>query len=192
MLWGYIRVSKAGPSLEEQIDFLRKAGCDDISVTGNLFIDDLARARAGDQLLERERAISGLQAGDTLVIAKASRLGVSASDIVEALKGIAIKQAHLLVADSGLEISPSPNSVLVLDFIQTVEDENKDEAITKMRQARLMTGNLGGAPKKYSKDVLESAKRLWGDPRYMVSQIVEETGISRRTLYRCFGERTFK
>lgn len=192
MLRGYIRLSKAGPSLEDQQKALAQAGIVDFSAHGPVYVDNIPRSRAAPSFPQREYAIRSLVRGDRLVIACASRIGISSADILATLTAIAENGAQLCDAETGQTIEPTPEALQALRFAERAESDNRKETAAKMRQQRVATGRLGGAPEKLTGELLAEARELWKDHKFSVSQIAERTGISRRTLYRHLGERFSK
>lgn len=186
---GYIRLSRAGPSLEVQKEALRSAGITDFSEFGPVYVDEIPKGRRITGLPERDAAIRSLLPGDELVVASASRLGTSASDVLAAIQRIGAKEAVILDAETGETISWHPDALKVAEYARRAERANRSEITAKMSLKRAESGKLGGAPTKKWKVSQKRAREMWNDPTRSASEVAELVGISVPTLYRRFGER---
>jgi DNA invertase Pin-like site-specific DNA recombinase len=186
---GYIRLSKAGPSLEDQKKALASAGIDDFGEYGPVYVDELPKRRSGPVLPQRADAIRSLEAGDELVVASAARLGASAGDVLDAMQEIAKRQAAVYDVETGQRIEWHPYAIAVIEFARRAESESRKEIAAKMRQRREASGKIGGAPEKLAGAALKEAKRLWADTTLSSAQVAAEVGVNVRTLYRRLGDR---
>lgn len=186
---GYIRLSKAGPSLEDQQKALANAGIDDFSEYGPVYVDEVPKRRNAPTLPQRFQAIRSLEAGDELVVSSASRLGTSAGDVLDAMRAIAERRAALYDAETGETVVWHPDATKVIEFARRAEGENRKEIAAKMRHSREASGKIGGAPEKLSGAALKEAKRLWADATLSSAQVAEQIGVNVRTLYRRLGDR---
>lgn len=186
---GYIRLSKAGPSLEDQQKALVSAGIDDFSDYGPVYVDEVPKRRNAPTLPQRYEAIRSLEAGDELVVSNASRLGTSAGDVLDAMRAIADRRAALYDAETGETVVWHPDATKVIEFARRAEGENRKEIAAKMRRSREASGKIGGAPEKLSGAALKEAKRLWADATLSSAQVAEQIGVNVRTLYRRLGDR---
>ncbi len=186
---GYIRLSKAGPSLEAQKAALEAAGIEDFSEYGPVYVDEVPKRRNAPTLPQRFEAIRSLEAGDELVVSNASRLGISVGDVFDAMKAIADRKAALHDAETGETVAWHPDAMKVIEFARRAEGENRKEIAAKMRQSREASGKIGGAPEKLSGTALKEAERLWADTTLSSAQVAEKIGVNVRTLYRRLGDR---
>ena len=189
---GYIRLSKAAPSLKEQQAALRSVGLTDFSDEGPVFVDEPPRRRpkpGEDPLAQRRMAIVSIGPGDELVIASAARLGTSPSDVLAALVEIARRGGAVYDVEAGKPIRWHPDALDAIEFVQRAETGQRREVTTKMRAKKVAIGALGGAPVKLEGEALAEAKRLWADPAFSAAQVAEKAGVTERTLYRRLGER---
>lgn len=186
---GYIRLSKAGPSLQDQQKALASAGIDDFSEFGPVYVDDIPKRRNAPTLPQRFEAIRSLEAGDELVVSSASRLGTSAGDVLDALRAIADRRAALYDAEIGETIVWHPDAAKLIAFAHRAESENRKEIAAKMRHSREASGKVGGAPEKLSGTALNEARRLWADTTLSSAEVAERIGVNVRTLYRRLGDR---
>ncbi|MCA1490739.1 recombinase family protein [Ensifer sp. NBAIM29] len=185
---GYIRLSKAGPSLEDQQKALASAGIDDFSEYGPVYVDVIPKHNQ-PTLPQRLEAIRSLEAGDELVVASASRLGTSTGDVLDAMKAIGDQKAALFDAETGETVIWHPDTAKVIEFARRAEGENRREIAAKMRRARVTSGKVGGAPERFGAEALAEAEKLWADPKLSSSEVARLTGINVRTLYRRLGDR---
>lgn len=186
---GYIRLSKAGPTLDAQKVALEKAGIEDFSEYGPVYVDEIPKRRNAPTLPRRHEAIRSLEAGDILVVSSASRLGTSAGDVLDAMQAISGRRAALYEVETEQTIVWHPDATKVIEFARRAEGENRKEIAAKMRQSREATGKIGGAPEKLSGAALIDAKRLWAETTLSSAQVAEKIGVNVRTLYRRLGDR---
>lgn len=186
---GYIRLSKAGPTLEDQKAALAKAGIEDFSEHGHVYVDEIPNRRNEPLLPQRAEAIRSLEAGDELVVTSASRLGPSTGDVLDAMKAIADRKAALYDVETGMAVVWHPDAMTVIEYARRAEGENRKEIAAKMRQSRVSSGKIGGAPEKLSGATLIEAERLWADATLSSAQVAEKIGVNVRTLYRRLGDR---
>lgn len=186
---GYIRLSKAGPSLESQQAALRSAGLDDFSEYGPVYVDQVVGGRRASELPERENAVRSLEPGDELVVSSAARLGTSVSDVVAVLQEVGRKDAAVFDVETGAVIRWHPDALQVIEYAQRADSANRKEIAEKMRQKRVATGRLGGAPGRKWKVSEKRAQELWDDLSRSNQSVAEEVGTSVPTLYRRLGER---
>lgn len=186
---GYIRLSKAGPSLEDQQKALERAGINNFSEGVSVFVDPPLKRGDPPTWLGRTKAIQSLRPGDELVVSSASRLGTTMSDVLGVLRAVGERQASILVADSGHKVAWHPDALAAVEFAQGAELENRREVAATARAAQAATGRVGGAPKQLHGEALEKAKRLWADQSLSAAEVAERVGVTTRTLYRRLGER---
>lgn len=181
---GYIRLSKAGPSLEDQQASLAKAG--DLA---SIYVDEVIDGRLASDLPERANAIRSLEPDDELIVSSSSRLGTSVRDVLSALQDVALKRATVYEVETGETVGWHPDAMKVIAYAQRVEIANRKEIADKMRLRREETGQLGGSPRKPWKVTEQLARELWNDLTRTAQSIAADVGTSVPTLYRRFGER---
>jgi DNA invertase Pin-like site-specific DNA recombinase len=186
---GYIRLSKAGPSLEDQQRALASAGVGDFGELGPVYVDEILKRRSSEHLPRRAAAIRSLFEGDELVIASAAQLGTSAADVLAALEAISRKGATVYDIEAREAVTWHPDALKVIAFAQRAESGNRKDVARKARVARAESGRIGGAPSKLEGRRLVEAKKLWADPELSAGEIADRMGVSRNTLYRLLGER---
>lgn len=186
---GYIRLSKAGPSLEDQQEALRSVGVDDFSEFGPVYVDLIARgSRIGD-LPERARAIQSLEPGDELVVSNAARLGTTLADVLAVLQEVGRQDAVVLDVETGETIRWHPDAMAVVGFAQRADRYNRQEIAAKMRKERVASGQLGSRPVKEWNMTEKAARLLWADLTKTAAEVAAQVGASVPTLYRRLGDR---
>ena len=199
---GYIRETRNGPTVKEQMENLRSAGIAVDEPYAPVYIDLLPkqrkhRATGDDNLPERAKAISDLREGSRLVIASFDRLGASAIDIKKAFNRVDAKNCTVFDVSAGVEYARSTPHHVVDDAAATAETVLRRENITKARKVlkqrvdegaiKMNGGNQGWSPDAKTK---VEAKRDWLENVHITqSQMEEKYGVKRSTLRRHFGER---
>lgn len=173
MLRGYIRTTKAGPSIERQRGMLLTAG---IGESGPVFIDD------------RDAAIASLLSGDTLVVATAACLGTTASDVLTALAAIGAAGASVMDAEANERIIWHPDAQRVAEFANRADSQNRQAIAAKMRKARALSGHLGQEPIPWDKEKLSDLMDMLASGILTRKQMADSLGISRSTLQRKLRE----
>lgn len=182
---GYIRLSKAGPSLSEQQELLRGAGVDVEDASGPVYVDqaeDKARSQRGS-------AIRSLREGDELVIATASRLATTKLEALAVLEQIGRRGAALLIADSEQRVTWQPEAESAIAFAVAAEEEARHEVAAAMRRRKAEVGARSGPVPKLTGKKAERAKLIWLDSTISGAEAAAKIGISVPTLHRMFGPR---
>ncbi|MDB5358818.1 MAG: resolvase [Rhodospirillales bacterium] len=185
---GYIRLSKAGPSLEEQQAALRSAGIEDFTDEGPVYVDQPAKRkqRAGDVVFpQREECIKRARPGDVVIVASPGRLATSADDALRMLAALGRKGAQLQIVSTGRTYHWDEAALDGLELAADTAMENRAEVTAKARAAAT---ERRPAPKLSGK-LLARAKELWADPKLTAAQVEADVGVPIRTLYRRLGGR---
>ncbi|OBY26765.1 winged helix-turn-helix transcriptional regulator [Leisingera sp. JC1] len=172
---GFIRSFKSGPTLRSQKAALRAAGLDVDDPFGPVHSED------------REVAIASLEPGDVLVVASASCLGFSARDVLEALSEIGKRGSSVLDLDTSETVSIHPDAVPALEFAARAESSSRAAALSRARQARRESGNLGQKPFEWSAEKIHTILQMRGEGATN-AQISEAVGASIATLNRKIRE----
>lgn len=196
---GYIRLSRAGPSLDAQKAALRKAAAAAGKIK-SLFIDDIpgtdaaaggagknrVAGRTDERFPERAAAIESLKPGDHLVIATPSRLGASRGDILKTLEAIGAKGAMLYVESLGRSFAWT---LALAEFTSLVERDNDALVAEKMRARKTETGARSGPKPKLVEGTprWDQARDDWANPKRKPEAVAKKFGVSIPTLYRRFG-----
>lgn len=185
MLLGYARVSTAEQQLEPQLDALIAAGVE----PGRIYTDKISGAKSARPGLEMLR--KALRSGDVLVIVRLDRLGRSLGDLIAISAELDAIGVHLRSLAESIDTT-TPGGRLIFHLFGAVAEFER--AIIRERTAAGLKsarerGRRGGRKKKLTGVALKAARLLWADPALTVAEVVEQTKVSRKTLYRTLGPR---
>ena len=185
MLIGYARVSKAdgSQSLDLQHDDLRAAGVDQ----DNIYEDRASGGR--DDRPGLAACLKSLRDGDVLVVWKLDRLGRSLTHLVNTVKDLSDRKIALRVlTGKGAQIDTTTASGRMVFGIFATLAEFERDLIRERTMAGLAAararGRKGGRPFKMTAAKLRLAMAAMGQPETKVSDLCQELGITRQTLYR--------
>ncbi|MCM3782606.1 recombinase family protein [Neobacillus mesonae] len=176
MLIGYMRPYEDDLQCEQQQAVLSEFSCD------RMVAEEHASAKKRVELFE---IIEKLQAGDGIVVAKLFALADSTRHLAELLEELTKKNCFLISASEGINTSdkagyPFPDIVQhLLSFQSDVISEKTKKGLYEAKQK----GMRPGRPRKPDENV-KKAIVMYQSNEYTLSQIKEETGISKSTLYR--------
>ena len=176
MLIGYMRPSQEDPNCEMQHSYLTEINCQTI------ISEEHSSAKKRVQL---HHMLDYLNQGDKIVITKLFTIADSTRHLVEVLDVIAAKGAHLHSISEGIDTSRTSgysfNEVAkhLLEFQSDVISEKTKVGLNEAKQKGIVTGR----PRKPDKNV-QRAIEMYQSNNYTLTQIKEETGISKSTLYR--------
>lgn len=176
MLIGYVRPYRGDLNCEYQLEKLKKLNCETI------IIEEHSADKKRTQL---DKMINGLNKGNVIAVAKLFSIADSTHHLVELLEEIDMKGAYLLSLAEGIDTSkPSWSNFkdMVKDLVQFQSDvisEKTKEGLDEAKQKGVTTGR----PKKPDENI-QRAIGMYESKKYSLSDIKEETGISKSTLYR--------
>ena len=183
MVYGYARVSTAGQlrdgnSLEEQVEALKKYGCQEI--ISESFTGKTMQRPEFQALLER------LKEGDTLVTPKLDRFARNCADGVETVRKLFERGVRVHILNMGvIENTLTGNLILqiMLAFAEYERGMIVERTQTGKALARLRPDYREGRPKKFKKAQIEHALELLNSGM-SYKQVEGMTGISKSTLVR--------
>lgn len=182
---GYIRLQKAGPTLEEQAAALSAAGV--VLDTGaSLYVEPPPKRGRTAGYVERAEAIRALREGDRLVIHSAPRLGSTEAEIREAAAAVSAMGAVIWDCTAQAEIRHHPDAGRLIAWAKAGALLAAQERLGKARSAIVKRGI---PPKALSAAKMARARALWADLDMSVASIAKEIGVSVRTLYRHLPKR---
>ena len=185
MLIGYMRVSKADGS---QTTYLQR----DALIAGGVDQAHLYEDQASGKREDRPglaACIKALRPGDTLVVWKLDRLGRDLRHLINTVhdltgRGIGLK----VLTGHGAAIDTTIAAGKLVFGIFAALAEFERELISERTMAGLASararGRSGGRPFKMTAAKLRLAMAAMGQPETVVSNLCEELGITRQTLYR--------
>lgn len=182
---GYMRVSKADGSqvLDLQRDALLAAG-----VKPEHLYEDYASGKKDDRP-GLAACLKALREGDTLVVWKLDRLGRNLRHLINTVHDLTARGVGLKVlAGHGAAIDTTTAAGKLVFGIFAALAEFERELIAERTKAGLASararGRVAGRPFKMTAAKLRLAMAAMGKPETLVSDLCEELGITRQTLYR--------
>ena len=182
---GYMRVSKADGTqgTDLQRDALVAAGVDPAQL-----YEDHASGKREDRpgLLA---CLKALRAGDTLVVWKLDRLGRDLHHLINTVHDLTGRGIGLKVLSghgAAIDTTTAAGKLVFGIFAALAEFEReliKERTVAGLASARAR-GRHGGRPFKMTTAKLRLAMAAMGQPETKVSDLCEELGITRQTLYR--------
>ncbi len=188
MLIGYARVSKADGSqvLDLQRDTLIEAG-----VSRKRLYEDRASGKSDDRP-NLEACLKALREGDLLVVWKLDRLGRDLRHLVNTVQDLADRGIGFKVlAGQGADIDTTTAGGKLIFGIFAALAEFERELIRERTRAGLAAararGRKGGRKFALTKAQVRLAQAAMGKKETRVSDLCEELGVTRVTLYRYVG-----
>jgi DNA invertase Pin-like site-specific DNA recombinase len=181
MIYGYARVSTkkqvSGNSLEEQVNCLKKEGCQVI-----------VQEQFTGSKIERPKfkeLIDMLQSGDKLVVTKLDRFARNVTEGIEVVRKLFAKDAKVHVLNVGLLENTAMGNFFLTTLLAVAELERNmiiERTQSGKEIARTKSGFKDGRPNKYNKYQLDYALELLKNHSY--TQVEKMTKISKSTLIR--------
>lgn len=180
-----MRVSKADGS---QATDLQRDALIAADVAPAQLYEDQASGRRDDRP-GLAACLKALREGDTLVLWKLDRLGRDLRHLVNTVHDLTVRGIGLKVLTGhGAAIDTTTASGKLVFGIFAALSEFERELISERTVAGLASararGRKGGRPFKMTAAKLRLAMAAMGQPETKVSQLCEELGITRQTLYR--------
>ena len=185
VLIGYMRVSKADGS---QATYLQQDALIAAGVAATHLYEDMASGRKDDRP-GLAACLKALREGDTLVVWKLDRLGRSLRHLINTVHDLTARSVGLKVLTGhGAAIDTTTAAGKLVFGIFAALAEFERELISERTVAGLVSararGRKGGRPFKVTAAKLRLAMAAMGQPETKVSDLCEELGITRQTLYR--------
>nr|WP_067294068.1 recombinase family protein [Marinobacterium profundum] len=182
---GYMRVSKADGSqaMDLQHDALIGAG-----VAVNDVYEDMASGRKDDRP-GLAACLKALRDGDTLVVWKLDRLGRDLRHLINTVHDLTARGVGLKVLTghgAAIDTTTAAGKLVFGIFAALAEFERElisERTVAGLASARAR-GRKGGRPFKMTAAKLRLAMAAMGQPETKVSDLCEELGVTRQTLYR--------
>ena len=177
-LLGYHRVSSASQSLDLGREALIKAG-----VPENRIYEEKASAKSKDNRPQLQAMIKALREGDECVVHKLDRLARNAKDLLTIVESITNAGASLNILDLGINTG-TPVGKMIITVLGAVSELERsyinDRTRAGVRAYIESGGKMGPKPnEKRDKKIRALAKggMSW-------TEIAEEVGVSKQTVYR--------
>ena len=177
-LLGYHRVSSASQSLDLGREALIKAG-----VPKNRIYEEKASAKSKDNRPQLQAMMKALREGDECVVHKLDRLARNAKDLLTIVESITNAGASLNILDLGINTG-TPVGKMIITVLGAVSELERsyinDRTRAGVRAYIESGGKMGPKPnEKRDKKIRALAKggMSW-------TEIAEEVGVSKQTVYR--------
>lgn len=176
MLIGYMRPSLHDDNCDEQLIKLNEIGCDLI------IREEHSSPKKRRQLKE---LTSNLKKHDKIIVTKLSILADSSRHLVDLLEIINNNGAFIVSLKENIDTGRKPEYSFydivrhLVDFQSDLISEKTKIGLSNAKEKGIITGR----PRKPDKNV-ERAIEMYQSKNYTLSQIKNETGISKSTLYR--------
>ncbi len=176
--YGYARVSSAGQNLENQVDALRKAGCEVIRTEKVSGTSRKGRA-------ELENLLDFLRPGDSLVVTRIDRLARSVRDLQSIVHDLRDRNVDIKATEQPIDTS-TPAGKAFIDMLAVFA-----EFETSLRRERQMEGIAKAKEKgvyKGRKPVIDRTRvQQLREEGFGASAIARELRIGRASVYRVLG-----
>jgi DNA invertase Pin-like site-specific DNA recombinase len=186
VLIGYMRVSKGdgSQSLDLQRDALLAAGVE----AGNIY-EDLASGKRDDRP-GLAACLKALRKGDVLVIWKLDRLGRTLQHLVTTVHDLGEKGIGFKVLTGAPIDTTSKEGKLMFSIFAGLAEFERDLIVERTRAglaAARARGRVGGRKPSMTRAKLRRAQAAMADRDVNVTELADELGISKQTLYRHVG-----
>lgn len=183
---GYIRITKGGPTEDEQRTKLLGAGV----APEHIYLDDTTkRSYSGPaDLKDREAIVKDIRSGSRVIVTDGGRFGVSMQDILVTLGAITLKGAALHDLSTG-EIFDGSDLGKAVQWAINSEANQKRGRMNRARAVLVGRKVKRGPQSKLVGAEKEKARAIFDDLSKSIRQVAEETGWSPSHLRRTFGER---
>ena len=182
MKLGYARVSTDEQETHLQLDALRAAGCERI-------YEEKASGAKTDRP-ELLRLLDNARKGDVLIVWKMDRLGRSLLHLIETVNLLNGRGVELRSLTENVIDTTTPSGKLTFGIFALMAEFERDmlrQRTTAGLKAARARGRVGGRPKSMSIDDLKKARALLGSGAYTKTQVADELGVSRHTLWRALA-----
>lgn len=175
---GYGRVSTLDQNLESQSDALKAAGADKV------FVEKITGTKASRPQLDKVR--EQLREGDTLVITRMDRLGRSAKDLLNIVSELDTLGVDLEIIEQNID-TKTPEGKLFFTMVAGFAEFEHSMMVARTKDglaAARARGRVGGRKPKLSEAQKATISKLYDSKELTVSEIAEQFGVTRPTVYR--------
>lgn len=176
MLIGYTRPYYEDSDCENQLNLLKTSKCEMIITEEH---------SSPKKRIQLKNMIKNLQSGDVIIVANLFALADSTRHLVELLEEIDSKGSYLHTLTEQIDTRKKDSySFLTIakhlvEFQSRVISEKTKKGLIEAKQK----GSIAGRPRKPDENV-QRAIDMYQSKNYSLSDIKNETGISKSTLYR--------
>jgi DNA invertase Pin-like site-specific DNA recombinase len=182
MKLGYARVSTDEQETHLQLDALKAAGCERV-------YEEKASGAKADRP-ELLRLLDNARKGDVLIVWKMDRLGRSLLQLIETVNLLNKRGVELRSLTENVIDTTTPSGKLTFGIFALMAEFERDmlrQRTTAGLKAARARGRVGGRPKSMSAADLKKARALLASGAYTKTQVADELGVSRHTLWRALA-----
>lgn len=181
-IFGYARVSKQAQDLNVQIDALESYGVDEIfeeNISGKL--TDTPKLK---ELLGK------LRPGDTLVIWRLDRLGRTTLQFIDLASKFHDQGVGFVSLTENIDTTTPIGKMVfsVLCAFNKMENDIRAERVQSGIKVARARGRVGGRP-PIDQKTISTALKMYYSNEFSIKEIIEQTGMSKSTLYRYVNKR---
>jgi DNA invertase Pin-like site-specific DNA recombinase len=177
MIYGYARISDPSQKIDAQIKQLMDYGCEKIyqeKITG------VAKEKKLNELIRQ------METNDTLVVTRMDRLGRNTKQLIELAEVLKNRKIKLILLDVFVDINTDQGRAFLTIMSAFAELERnilKEKQRIGIEYAKSQGKHLGKKP-LFTKSQLNAAIEDYKEGKKTITQITEERGVSRASLYR--------
>ncbi|MCF6137227.1 recombinase family protein [Pseudalkalibacillus berkeleyi] len=179
---GYARVATGNDALEEQVTVLKDYGCDKI------FTDD--RSSKMNQREGLKALLNYAREGDVVIVIKLDRFARSIQDLQQTTEELRERGIHFISLTQNIDTSKDSDDAVFnwIEIFSEFERELHSERIKLgIENAREKGIKLGRT--EADLQMKEKAFEMYHTEEFTMKEIVQETGLSRATIYRYIEKR---
>lgn len=180
MIFGYARVSTKEQNIDNQLQELKKLGCEKV------FFEKISGKTI--ERTELNKLMDLLRSGDTVIVTKIDRLARSLKDLIFLLDEFSKKEIILQIGSMQFNFTTAEGRLFATLFGSVAQYERElinERTIAGMKAAR-ENGRIGGKPKGLSIEAIKKAKKAYElrSKEISINDILKTVDIkSKRTLY---------
>jgi len=178
MKFGYARVSSNHQNVEDQLNALKKEGCNEI------FVDNVSGATA--ERPEFEKLLTKLKRSDVVVVLKLDRLCRSTKHLLELSEKFNDEEIDLVSIKDKINTTSSVGRfyfTVIRGLVDLERDIVGERTQTGLAAARAR-GKRGGRKKSLTSTQVDMVRMMHSNKEIDLKDICNEFSISRATLYR--------
>jgi len=175
---GYARVSTSEQETHLQTDALEADGCEKV-------YQETASGAQRDRP-ELMKAIEFLRSGDVLVVWKLDRLARSLRQLIETVEDLQERDIGFVSLTEGIDTTSAGGKLIFHIFGALAEFERemiRERTVAGLKSAKAR-GRTLGRPPALSETQIKMARTMKAEGSLSSSEIAQQLGVSRATLYR--------
>jgi DNA invertase Pin-like site-specific DNA recombinase len=179
---GYARVSTTQQETDLQIDALKQTKCERI-------YQEIASGAKADRP-ELMRLLDNARKGDVVVVWKLDRLARSIRQLIDTTTMLNERGVELCSLTEDINTS-TPGGKLTFHIFSALAEFERDilrQRVNAGLKAARRRGRIGGRPKSLTGADLKKARALLRSGDYTKTQVADELGVSRHTLWRALAQ----